>query len=89
MLGDQIELEKKISQQVQLQWEQKSLNRCSCNGTKPYLEEKCGDLSPNHNLGAAKNMSLFMECVYTHGGYLMVKMTPSPDVEDYDNEVPT
>ncbi len=34
-------------------------------------------------------MSLFMVCVYTHGGYLMVKMTPSPDVEDYDNEVPT
>jgi hypothetical protein len=34
----------------------------------------------------AKNMNLVMMFGYAHGGYLMVKTTPSPVVEDNDDE---
>jgi hypothetical protein len=60
------------------------------NWTKPLEQSHSqkrngGDPDPPDNPGTAKNMSLFMVCGYTHGGYLMVRTAPSPDVEGEDD----
>jgi hypothetical protein len=38
-----------------------------------------------YNPGAVKNTNLIMMFGYPHGGYLMARTTPSPDIEDDDD----